>query len=131
HGSGGLTAHYRLGARTPVATIFVGVLLLGIGLAFGQAALPVRTVVPYAVFGALLLYVGWQHLLLGLNVPRSQLVFVALVAAVSVLPGSNLAWGLAAGLAAWWGLRVAGPHLPRALWQRLAPSLERTSPAAE
>lgn len=108
HGSGGLTAHYRLGARTPVATLFVGAVLIGIAVVLGRAALPVRGLVPYAVFGALLLYVGWQHLLLGLRLPRrGHVVLAAIGGVISVSPGSSLAWGLAAGVATWWALRLA------------------------
>lgn len=128
HGSGGLTAHYRLGARTPVATLFVGALLVLIAVMFGRAALPVRGLVPYAVFGALLLYVGWQHLQLGLRLPRrAHVVLAAAGGVIGALPSSSLAWGLAAGVAVWWTLRLAarlpaGPG-PAGAVSRLASSV--------
>ncbi|MBI2867530.1 MAG: hypothetical protein HYX97_04260 [Chloroflexi bacterium] len=124
HGSGGLTAHYKLGARTPAATLFMGAVLITVALLFGKSALPIRTFIPYAMFGALLLYVGWQHLILGTNVAnRVHLALAMLVAVVSVLPGSNLAWGLGAGLAVWWGLRAASAVVPHPAARRLGSTL--------
>ena len=109
HGSGGLTAHYRLGARTPAASVVIGTLLIGVALLFGRSALEVRGLLPFAVLGALLLYVGVQHLLLGLKVARRQhLAVVALVGAVAASPMGNLAIGLGAGLVAYWGARLLG-----------------------
>ena len=114
HGSGGLTAHYRMGARSPVSTAITGVLLVTVALLFGSSALEVRSLVPYAVLGALLLYVGVQHLLLGLKVkgPR-HLVVVAVVGAVTAAPFGNLASGAGAGLLATWGGRLTGVLLER------------------
>ncbi|HET9199731.1 MAG TPA: putative sulfate/molybdate transporter [Dehalococcoidia bacterium] len=114
HGCGGLTAHYRLGARTPLATTITGVTLVVIALAFGAAALEVRAVVPYAVYGVLLLYVGAEHLRLAANSStvqdRSLTVITALAA---FLLGGNLAYGAAAGLAAAALLACVRLGLPR------------------
>jgi len=77
---GGLTAHYRLGARAPAATLFVGALLIAIALLFRRAAVPVRTFIPLVIFRALLFYVGWQHLLLGSNVPQRRHFMLVAVA---------------------------------------------------
>lgn len=115
HGAGGLTAHYRLGARTPLATGIIGVTLIVVGLLFGQSALAVRNLMPGAIFGVLLLYVGWEHLRLGLNVPeRKDLLEVALIGAVSMLAGGNLAVGAVVGLAGHWVLRRLVPDKPAA-----------------
>lgn len=103
HGSGGLTAHYRTGARTPVATSLIGLVLIAVALLFGQSALEVRGLMPYAVLGALLIYVGVQHLQLGLKVTsRPHLVVVGLVGLVVLMPFGNMAVGAGAGLAAYW-----------------------------
>ena len=103
HGSGGLTAHYRMGARTPAATAVTGVVLISVALLFGRSALEVRNLMPYAVLGVLLLYVGLQHLLLGLKVKEPRhLVVVALVGVV-VLPLGSLAIGAGVGMATYWG----------------------------
>ena len=106
HGSGGFTAHYRMGARTPASTAITGALLILVALLFGQSALEVRSLMPYAVLGVLLLYVGIQHLLLGLKVkgPR-HLAVVAVVGAVVLAPFGNLAIGAGLGLATYWGAK--------------------------
>ena len=111
HGSGGLTAHYRTGARTPVSTSLIGLVLIAVALLFGLSALEVRSLMPYAVLGALLIYVGVQHLLLGLKVSQaSHLAVVGLVGLVVLMPFGNMAVGAGAGLAAYWLARWAA-HL--------------------
>ncbi len=111
HGSGGLTAHYRTGARTPVATTVIGLVLILVALLFGLSALDVRSLMPYAVLGALLIYVGAQHLLLGLKVSSlPHLAVVGLVGLVVLMPFGNMAVGAGAGLAAYWLTRWAA-HL--------------------
>jgi sulfate permease, SulP family len=112
HGAGGLTAHYRLGARTPVASLIIGGTLIAVALLFGQSALAVRNLIPGAIFGVLLLYVGWEHLRLGLNVGnRRALAEVLLVGAASMLAGGNLAVGALVGLVVHWGLQRIAPRL--------------------
>ncbi|MSQ41273.1 MAG: hypothetical protein EXR55_06440 [Dehalococcoidia bacterium] len=104
HGCGGLTAHYRLGARTPIATTFLGLLLIAVALLFGRSAWEVRGLLPAATLGALLFYVGMQHILLGLNIRTlAQLSVAVLVAAVAMGFGGNLAIGALSGLALYWG----------------------------
>jgi SulP family sulfate permease len=106
HGSGGLTAHYRMGARTPASTVLIGGVLIALALAFGQSALAVRSLMPYAVLGALLIYVGAQHLLLGLNVTgKRDLLVVIVVGAVAAAPFANLAIGAGAGFVIYWVAR--------------------------
>jgi MFS superfamily sulfate permease-like transporter len=103
-----------MGARTPVSTSVTGTMLITVALLFGSSALEVRNLVPYAVLGALLLYVGAQHLLLGLKVkdPR-HLVVVAVVGAVAAAPFGNLATGAGTGLVVSWGGRLVGHLLER------------------
>ncbi|MBI4298453.1 MAG: hypothetical protein HY666_01655 [Chloroflexi bacterium] len=139
HGCGGLTAHYRLGARTPLATTFLGLMLIAVALLFGRSAWEVRGLLPSATLGALLFYVGMQHILLGLNIRTlAQLSIAVLVAAVSMAFGGNLAIGALTGLAMYWGSRwlsrrygwqslqtAAGRPLP----EKLVRSLERMIPS--
>ena len=95
-----------MGARTPAATAVTGTLLIAVALLFGRSALEVRSLMPYAVLGTLLFYVGVQHMLLGLKVKELRhAVVVAVVGAVVVLPFGNLAIGTGAGLVAYWGAR--------------------------
>ena len=98
HGSGGLTAHYRLGARTGAAGLMIGGVLLAIGLIFGQSAAPVLSLIPLSVLGVMLVIVGLYHALLvrDLSMP-GQVVVTATVAAVTIGLG-NLALGFGAGI---------------------------------
>lgn len=99
HGCGGLTAHYRLGARTPLATAIVGGSLIAVALLFGGAALEARSIIPYAIFGVLLAYVGVEHFRLGWSSPDVFSRLVALfTAGAAIYFGGNLAAGAALGL---------------------------------
>ncbi len=64
HGSGGLTAHYRLGARTGGAGLMIGALLVALALFLDGNVLPVFALIPYSVLGVLVLFVGVEHWLL-------------------------------------------------------------------
>ncbi|MBI4296603.1 MAG: sulfate permease [Chloroflexi bacterium] len=98
HGSGGLTAHYKLGARTGGANLMIGTLFLMAGLLFGAAVLPFFSLIPLAVLGALLIIVGIYHaLLVRALTAKRDLAVAGMVAAVALLTG-NLAYGFAAGI---------------------------------
>lgn len=58
HGSGGVVAHHRYGARTPKAVYIIGVILLVFGLLLGDDALVLLKLIPEAVLGCLLFYSG-------------------------------------------------------------------------
>lgn len=99
HGAGGLTAHHRFGARTPLASVIIGSTCLVLGLVFGKAAVSIISAMPFAVLGALLLYVGWRHLGLVAKVRQpSDYLTVFIVAGVSLLT-NNLAIGAGLGVA--------------------------------
>lgn len=98
HGCGGLTAHYRLGARTGGAPLMIGAILLAVGLFGGAALVPLVKLIPYAVLGVLLVYVGVQHLFLARDVRGiANWAVVAAIAATAVLT-QNLAIGFAVGI---------------------------------
>lgn len=98
HGAGGMTAHYRLGARTGTAPAIMGSVLLVVGL-FGQRLLPVVSSIPAVVLGLLLVYVGIRHV----GLARSELmalrtaVVVAVMAVLSYITG-NMLLALAGGV---------------------------------
>jgi MFS superfamily sulfate permease-like transporter len=56
HGAGGLAAHHRFGARTGLAPVLFGVLLLGLCLVLADRAGALLAVIPLAAVGALLLF---------------------------------------------------------------------------
>jgi sulfate permease, SulP family len=100
HGAGGVTAHYRLGARSAAATLFAGSLLLALALVFGAALPEVLVRLAPGALAGMLLYVAIQHGLLASQLDRaSERVVAAGVGAITLLSG-NLAIGFGAGVAA-------------------------------
>lgn len=100
HGAGGVTAHYRLGARTAYATATAGALFLALGVTLGDS-LPIllQLLAPGALAG-MLLFVAIQHAMLAARLERlDERVIVAGVGLVTLLSG-NLAIGFGAGVAA-------------------------------
>jgi len=99
HGSGGLTAHYRFGARTAAAGLIVGGTLVALALTFGSGAVGLFGMIPYPVLGVMLGVVGVQHALLARDCRRvEEVAVVATVALTSVALG-NVAIGFALGMA--------------------------------
>jgi SulP family sulfate permease len=98
HGSGGITAHYRFGARSAKSSYVMGAVCIALALA-GGAAVGLLRLIPLAVLGVFLVYVGVQHAaylrdLVGRWPP------LAIAVAVGVLSlFTNLMWGALAGLA--------------------------------
>ncbi|MFW6144833.1 MAG: putative sulfate/molybdate transporter [Candidatus Natronoplasma sp.] len=58
HGSGGLAAQYRYGARTGGSNIISGLILLPIALLFSTYHMV--NMIPYSIFGALIVFVGLE-----------------------------------------------------------------------
>jgi SulP family sulfate permease len=98
HGSGGITAHYRFGARTPKSSYVIGGVCLLLAF-FGAAAVGLLHLIPLAVLGVFLVYVGIQHAayLRDLTEFWPQLMIALGVGLVSFL--TNLMWGTLLGLA--------------------------------
>ncbi len=97
HGSGGITAHYKFGARTPKSSYIIGGLCILLAF-FGRAAIGVLHLIPIAILGVFLIYVGVQHAAyLRDIVKRAPLLLIAVcVGAVSLLT-TNLMWGFLTG----------------------------------
>jgi sulfate permease, SulP family len=98
HGSGGLTAHYKFGARTGGANIMIGAIFLAAAIFVDGNALPIFSLIPYATLGLLVAVVGFRHALLARDVTGYLNKTVVVVIAVLALVYS-LAIGFAAGLA--------------------------------
>ena len=98
HGSGGVTAHARLGARTAGATILMGTLCLAGALFSGPTAYEVLARIPHPLLGVLLLYVGLCHggLFLQLDQPGERLLAIAM--GLVALFTNRLDWALGMGL---------------------------------
>ncbi|HID86915.1 MAG TPA: sulfate permease [Anaerolineae bacterium] len=107
HGSGGLTAHVRFGARTGGAPLLIGGLCLGTALLLDGGILPLLTLFPLPVLGVLLLYVGVQHSLLVSDLDRLSEWAIAIGIALTSLLVGNLAVGFLVGISAYWLPRLS------------------------
>ncbi|HEX2129414.1 MAG TPA: putative sulfate/molybdate transporter, partial [Solirubrobacterales bacterium] len=98
HGAGGVTAHYKLGARSAIATASTGALLLALALLLGDS-LPalLRVLAPGALAG-MLLFVAIQHGLLALSIRGAAERAVVVSVGVVTLVAGNLAIGFGAGV---------------------------------
>jgi hypothetical protein len=100
HGAGGVTAHYRLGARTAAATVSAGVVYLALGSLLGRSLPSGLLVVAPGALAGMLLFVAIQHGRLAAQLDRlPDRLIAAGVGAVTILTG-NLALGFAAGVVA-------------------------------
>jgi len=100
HGSGGLTAHYRFGARTGGASLMIGSGLVALALFVDGNVVPLLALIPYPVLGALLVITGLQHGLLARDVRGWKEVVIVGVVATTGFATGNLALGFALGLVA-------------------------------
>lgn len=110
HGSGGLTAHYRLGARTGGAPLMLGAILVTVALVFGESTQLLLLSIPPVTIGVLMAFVGVHHALLlkDMMVYRWKLVLAIAVGVTGFLT-TNLALAFAVGFAAE-RLRMAIPR---------------------
>lgn len=99
HGSGGITAHYKFGARTQKSSYVIGGVCLLLAL-FGRAAVGLLNFIPLAVLGVFLAYVGIQHgaLIRDIVSNRSYLLIAVCVGLVSAIK-TNLTYGFVVGFA--------------------------------
>lgn len=58
HGAGGVQAQYRFGARTGLAPVMLGTVLIVLALIFSEGALVLLTAIPMGAVGALLMLAG-------------------------------------------------------------------------
>jgi len=93
HGCGGLTAHYRLGARSGGAPLMLGSIFLALAIFGGQTVMNVFRMIPFPVLGVLLAYVGFQHMLLARDLRGRQAWLTALLVLALAIWTSNLAVG--------------------------------------
>ncbi len=100
HGSGGLIAQYRFGARVWGAPLLFGVFCLGLGLGFGPQARDILMLIPIGAVGAILAVAGAEmafHRKVFQVKPSCRVVI--LVTGLACV-GINVAVGLLIGLAA-------------------------------
>jgi len=111
HGAGGLTAHYRLGARTAGMNLLLGGVFVVLGLFFAPQVPVILGLFPVWALAAFLAYAGLRHAML-----------------IRELRGFDLAVAVNAGLIGAWqkdlaitaGLALAAVHGARLLSRTLA-----------
>jgi SulP family sulfate permease len=93
HGSGGVTAHYKFGARSQKSTYVIGAVCLLLAL-FGQSAVGLLHLIPTAILGVFLVYVGLQHAMFIRDI-LARKAFLAIAACVGIvsLLTTNLTYG--------------------------------------
>jgi len=97
HGSGGITAHYKFGARTQKSNYVIGMVCLLLAL-FGESAVGFLHLIPTAVLGVFLVYVGVQHAALIRDiVTKRAFIFIAVCVGVVSLWKTNLTYGFVVG----------------------------------
>ncbi len=95
-GSGGMTAHYKFGARTGAAPVILGFFFLVCALVPKQTLYTILGFVPSWTLGLCVAYIGICHALLAKDRTVSELFPVALMGFVGLFTG-NLTYSLFAG----------------------------------
>lgn len=99
HGSGGVTAHYRFGARTGAASVIIGASLILLAVFLKGRSVGVIESFPLPVLGAMLIYVGVLHacLIMDLRASAREFLVAASIGVFSIITG-NLAAGIVSGI---------------------------------
>jgi SulP family sulfate permease len=98
HGTGGLAAHYRFGARTGGAPVLIGAIFVVLALVFGEFGLTVLALIPNSVLGVLLIFAGLELCPLVRSLKTNEEFFVALLIAGIALAVPNMAWAFGIGI---------------------------------
>jgi SulP family sulfate permease len=99
HGSGGLTAHYRFGGRTGGSSIIIGGIFIFTALVLGRSAPFIFNMIPLAVLGVMLIYIGVFHCFLIKDILDSTWeLSLVLAMAVITLTYGNLVLAFAFGI---------------------------------
>ena len=99
HGAGGVQAQHRFGARTGLAPILLGGVLLLLGLGFAASAAQLFALIPLAAVGALLLIAGGDLAISRRLFDAQPSCWPVIAVAAAVTLAFNPAVGLLAGCA--------------------------------
>lgn len=100
HGTGGLAAHYRFGARTGGAPLMIGALFVTMALLFGEFGFTLLAMIPNSVLGVLLIFAGLELCPLVRSLKTNEEFFVAILISGIALAVPNMAWAFGIGIAA-------------------------------
>lgn len=98
HGTGGLAAHYRFGARTGGAPVMIGLVFILFALVLGEFGFSLLAVIPQSVLGVLLVFAGLELCPLLRSLKTNEEYFVALLIAGIALVVPNMAWAFGIGI---------------------------------
>ncbi len=98
HGTGGLAAHYRFGARTGGAPVMIGALFVVMALAFGEFGFALLAMIPNSVLGVLLIFAGLELCPLIRSLKTNEEYFVAILISGIALAVPNMAWAFGIGI---------------------------------
>jgi SulP family sulfate permease len=98
HGTGGLAAHYRFGARTGGAPLMIGGVFVVVALVLGETGFALLAAIPQSVLGVLLIFAGLELCPLLRSLKTNEDYFVALLIAGIALAVPNMAWAFAIGI---------------------------------
>ena len=98
HGTGGLAAHYRFGARTGGAPVMIGIFFVFLALVFGELGFTILALLPNSVLGVLLIFAGLELCPLVRSLQSNEEFFVALLIAGIALAVPNMAWAFGIGI---------------------------------
>jgi len=111
HGTGGLAAHYRFGARTGGAPIMIGVIFVILALVLGELGLTILALIPNSVLGVLLVFAGLELCPLVRSLRTNEEFFIALLIAGIALALPNMAWAFGIGILADLFIRKTGTRI--------------------
>ncbi len=101
HGSGGLAAQYRFGARTGGSMVALGIVKMGLALVFGASLLAWMQNYPQSVLGVLLLFSGIEQAMVCRD-QQSRIPFFVMV----LTTGASIAINTAVGFVVGWIMAV-------------------------
>jgi SulP family sulfate permease len=99
HGTGGLAAHYRFGARSGGAPIMIGIFFVILALGFGELGFKMLAIIPQSVLGVLLVFAGLELCPLLRSLKTNEEYFIALLIAGIALAVPNMGWAFGVGIA--------------------------------
>lgn len=105
HGAGGMAGHVRFGARTGGALVILGVILLVLGLFFGQLVTIILNLIPPAILGVILFFAGMElaSIVWDTGKERKDIYVLILTAGIAII---NIGIAFAAGLALYYALKM-------------------------
>ncbi len=111
HGAGGLAGQYYFGARTGGTNIIEGIIEISLGLFLAASVAGLFSVFPMPIIGAMMLFVGLELTKFATKVRTKDIAPLGATVAVSLV--TNMAFGFAAGLGVYYGIRYLFRHCGR------------------